>query len=298
MRLFKSLILNNSMSRIILNNSIIKELLPDRNPSFSKKNFGYVAVLGGSANYCGAPSLSAMALSALRVGAGVSRVIVEECIAPFVQVFAPEVTLYKVSSFANESEIISALFGLKGLALGMGWGRNKDREESLRLILSSDFDGTLLIDADGLFALKNIGINSLDKCNARVILTPHLGEFSRLVGIDLSLESNLERIALDFAREHNIILLLKGKDTIVTDGKNIYISPTGCVGMATAGSGDVLSGVIIGLSGFLPPLESAYVGTYIAGLAGEKAQQRYGEYGMISSDTIKELAFAIKELRK
>lgn len=284
------------MDRIIVNDQIIRELLPDRNPQSSKRDFGYVGVLGGCDNYCGAPSLAGLALSALRVGCGVSRVIVEESISSIVSGFAPEITIYKVSSFENKEELINSFSGLKGLAVGMGWGRDKSREKALVDILTN-YNGTLLIDADGLFALKMVGLDQLRNAKSKIILTPHLGEFSRLVGKQLTLDDNLEKLAVDFAREYNITLLLKGKSTIVTDGKKLYISESGTPAMATAGSGDVLSGVIIGLTGFLPPLEGAFAGAYIAGKAGERASEKYGQYGMLSSDTIKELAFAIRKIR-
>ncbi len=285
------------MTRIILNDDIIKKLLPNRSPFSSKRDFGYVGILGGSGSYCGAPSLSAMALSSLRVGVGVSRLIVEENIAALVQGFAPEITMFKVSSFDDEKSLLGALYGLKALAVGMGWGRESSRDTALKILLEN-FSGTLLIDADGIFVLKRIGLEYLKRSNAKIILTPHLGEFSTLLGASLSADCDLEKIAFEFAKEYRVILLLKGNKTIVTDGTDIYISNTGCVGMATAGSGDVLSGVIIGFAGYLQSLEATYVGTYIAGRAGELASKKYGEYGMISSDTIKELAFAIKELKK
>lgn len=283
--------------RIILNDKIIKGMLPNRNVYSSKGDFGYVGVLGGCSNYSGAPSLAAMALSSLRVGAGVSRVIVEDNIAPLVQGFAPEITMYKVPSFDDKESLLKSIHGLKALAVGMGWGRDESRDIVLKTILEN-FSGTLLIDADGLFVLKRIGLSNLYNTKAKVILTPHLGEFSRLINTPLTLSCNLEDIVFNFARDYNVVTLLKGHKTIISDGNDLYFSQNGCVGMATAGSGDVLSGVIIGLAGFLFPVEAACAGTYIAGRAGELACKKYGEYGMISSDTIKELAIAIKSIRK
>lgn len=252
----------------------------------AKNEYGYVGILGGSDNYVGAPSLAASALASLRSGAGVSRVIVPKTIAPLVSGFVPEITVFPVDAFSDK-EIDESVKGLSALAVGMGWGRG--RSAALKHILTS-FKGRLVIDADGLYSLVELK-DYLKTLPLPAILTPHEREFLRLFGVKPTLE-NVEKAA----RNYNCIILSKGATTIITDGKETLLSLSGSSGMATAGSGDVLSGVITAFLAYAEPLYATAFAAYVCGLAGEEAAKKYGEMGMISSDTIKELAFVTKRL--
>ena len=142
-------------------------------------------------------------------------------------------------------------------------------------------------------------LNILNNCRAKVILTPHLKEFSRLTNYSIAeiLEKTLECCAA-FVDKYNVTLLLKGPTTIVIDKNDIYLINTGNSGMATAGSGDVLTGIITGLMGyhFEDLTKTVAVSAYINGFAGDLAAQKYGEIGMTSADTAKNIALAIKTI--
>ena len=131
----------------------------------------------------------------------------------------------------------------------MGLGAGNENAKILEEILNT-FDKTIIIDADGLNTLSNMDMNILLNAKGNVILTPHLKEFERLSKIDIdTIKKDSINLAIKFAKKYNIILLLKGNTTIITDGDITYLVKRGCPGMATAGSGDVLSGILVGMHG-------------------------------------------------
>lgn len=157
------------------------------------------------------------------------------------------------------------------------------------------YGGRLLIDADGLNILAKLDFSLLQHSSAQIVLTPHLKEMERLSGKSLSqIKQDPVGVAEAFAKEYHVTVLLKGACTIVTDGNITYFVNRGCAGMATAGSGDVLSGILAGLLGYAPatPLTVA-CGAYIAGLAGELAERHTNPISMIASDTVAHIAEAI-----
>ena len=143
-------------------------------------------------------------------------------------------------------------------------------------------------------------LSLLHRASRRVILTPHPKEFERLSGIPMSeTAKDPIRHAKAFAAEYGVTLLLKGVATIVTDGDEVYLSDRGCAGMATAGSGDVLSGILVGLLGYLPPTAfNVACGAYLAGRAGEIAEEEKTAIGMVASDTVQAIPRAIAEIQK
>ena len=140
----------------------------------------------------------------------------------------------------------------------------------------------------------------LKSTKCKVILTPHLKEFERLSKIKVEdIKKDEITIAKDFAKKYDVILLLKGPTTVVTDGEKVYLVKRGCPGMATAGSGDVLSGILVGLLGYNEPdILTVATGAYLNGIAGEIAQEKYTDISMIASDTVKCLPEAIKKIRE
>lgn len=274
--------------------------------NFSHKGtYGYVAIIGGCEDYSGAPRLSALALSALRAGAGVSKVCVPKSIANVVSASLIEPTMCALSEqdgyikFVPE-EIDKALRGVRSVAIGMGMGQGSDAYKIIKHILGN-YELTVIIDADGLNDLSKNDMTVLKNTKCTVILTPHMAELSRLSGVSISkiYESPI-KTAEDFAKEYGAVVLLKGASTIVTDGKNTRIVDTGCAGMATAGSGDVLSGIILGTVAQNPIREQMLLNVcasaYVNGLAGQLASEQYGDISMISTDTISKIAEAIKSL--
>ena len=198
----------------------------------------------------------------------------------------------------NEESIKKALVGLKVLGIGVGWGESREYEKILEYILLN-YEIPIIIDADGINTLARMDLSILNNCKAKVVLTPHLKEFSRLSGYSVPqiLENTLQ-FCEEFVLNYNVTLLLKGPTTIVINKNNTYLINNGNSGMATAGSGDVLTGIITGLLGyhFEDLSKTVAVAAYINGFAGDLAAIKYGEIGMLSSDTAKNVALAIKNI--
>jgi NAD(P)H-hydrate epimerase len=274
---------------------------PRRNHS-NKGTYGYVGIMGGCREYSGAVKLASLGASALRSGCGVAKIIVPESIASSVAPWLLESTLLPMFDEAghivfDKAAFDSALAGLAALSVGMGWGRSAENAKILEYILAEKAL-PLIIDADGLNTLAGMDKNLLKNTACRVVLTPHPKEFERISGVPVAevLEKPVE-CAKAFAREHGTIVLLKGASTVVTDGEETYICSRGNAGMATAGSGDVLSGVLTGLLGYMDySPRTVALGAYLAGAAGELAAAEYTEIAMTAGDTAKMLPKAWKEL--
>ena len=288
----------------ILKKEDIRNVFPKRDENANKGDFGYVGIMGGSIEYSGAVKLANLSLASLTAGAGVVRVIVPETIADGILPYLLEQTLALIPDkdghmIFDKEKIDKALSKLKVLAIGMGWGEGKDNEKILRYILEN-YEILLVIDADGLNTLSKMNKEILNKTKCKVILTPHLKEFERISGYNFEdIKENPQELAIEFAKKYNVILLLKGHRTIVTNGKEGYIVEKGCPGMATAGSGDVLSGILTGILGYnKPSILSVAAGAYLVGLAGEIAQNKLNDISMKASDTIANIPEAINKIRQ
>ena len=282
----------------------IKNKFVNRPSDTNKGDYGYVGIMGGSLEYSGAVKLANLSASAMRAGCGVVRLIVPEGIAKAVAPYLLEQTIFPMNDNANkmvfsEEQINEALTKLKALAIGMGWGQSKEYEKILEYILGN-YNIPVVIDADGLNTISKMNMDILKSTKCKVILTPHLKEFERLSKIKIEdIKKDEITIAKDFAKKYDIILLLKGPTTVVTDGEKVYLVKRGCPGMATAGSGDVLSGILVGLLGYNEPdILTVATGAYLNGIAGEIAQEKYTDISMIASDTVKCLPEAIKKIRE
>lgn len=270
-----------------------------------KGKYGYTAILGGCEKYVGAIKLAATALSALRAGGGVARLIVGKNVLPYVATIAVETTLFPLPTdeegdmvFRPES-LSESVRGTKAIAVGMGWGKGKNNFAILKHLIRT-YEGPIIIDADGLNALAS-DVTVLQEKKGVVILTPHLGEMSRLTGRPVAaIEADPVCVARDFSARFGTITVLKGPTTIVTDGEEMILVQKGCAGMATAGSGDVLSGILAGVLGQSTKniiLSVAYA-TYLNGLSGEFAQEEVGDISLVSSDTVRHIPTAIRYLRE
>ena len=282
----------------------IKNKFVNRPSDTNKGDYGYVGIMGGSLEYSGAVKLANLSASAMRAGCGVVRLIVPEGIAKAVAPYLLEQTIFPMNDNANkmvfsEEQINEALTKLKALAIGMGWGQSEEYEKILEYILGN-YNIPVVIDADGLNTISKMNMDILKSTKCKVILTPHLKEFERLSKIKVEdIKKEEITIAKDFAKKYDVILLLKGPTTVVTDGEKVYLVKRGCPGMATAGSGDVLSGILVGLLGYNEPdILTVATGAYLNGLAGEIAQEKYTDISMIASDTVKCLPEAIKKIRE
>lgn len=283
-----------------------KKLLFARSNHSNKGTYGYLSIIGGSVQYSGAVKLANLAASAMRAGAGVVRLCVPREIVNGVMPYTLESTIYPLKSENgyikfDEKETQGALNSTRAVAIGMGLGQEGDNEALIKYILEN-YEGNIVIDADGLNTLSKMDLSILKNAKGTVVLTPHLKELERLSGTGIrEIENSPVYYAKAFAKEYGVILLLKGPTTIVTDGDEVFLVNRGTAGMATAGSGDVLSGILVGLLATTEkrnPIESVYLGAYINGLAGEIASKEIGEISMLASDTASKIAEAIKEIQK
>lgn len=277
----------------------------ERKQFSNKGDYGYVALIGGCMEYSGALKLANLALSSLKTGAGVVKLATARGLYNSVSPYLLESTFCPLDDrdgaiLYNGEQIDNLLRGVKAVAIGMGIGNTEDVYKILVRILKNHAI-TVIIDADGLNALSKFGKEILKETKCNVVLTPHPKEMERLSGISVAdiLNSPIEA-ARGFAKEYGCIVLLKGASTVVTDGYDVMISPSGCSGMATAGSGDVLSGILLGMLGQNPEKADALLtvcaGAYINGRAGEIAEGRINPISMTSKDTVDAIADAVNEI--
>jgi NAD(P)H-hydrate epimerase len=276
-------------------------LLPERPPESHKGDFGLALVVGGSRGMSGAVSMAGIA--ALRGGAGLVRLAVPETILDSVAAFEPSymtvaLTADRRGRIALEArqEILSAAAVATVVAHGPGLGRSLGLT-ALTCRLYSHLPKPMVIDADGLNALASRR-DTLPQPPAPRILTPHPGEFARLVGAARLPADERESAAVELARRWGVVLVLKGHRTLITDGIRRAVNTTGNPGMGTGGSGDVLTGLIAALvCQGLAPYDAARLGVYVHGLAGDLAARELGQEGMIASDLIRLLPKAFQEYR-
>jgi NAD(P)H-hydrate epimerase len=182
------------------------------------------------------------------------------------------------------------------VAVGPGLGRSSDLTE-LVLSLIAQTQTPLVVDADGLNALQGQATRLRGRA-APLVLTPHPGEFARLLDSDIAtVQADRQGWAVRFAAEHELVLVLKGQGTVVTDGRRVYVNTTGNPGMATGGTGDVLTGLVAALLGQgLEAFAAAQLGVYLHGKAGDLARDELGEVSLIATDLLAYLARAFRSL--
>ena len=267
-----------------------------------KGDFGHILILAGSSRFSGAALLCAE--SALRAGAGlvtlgtpksINLAIAQRKPKEVMTLPLPE-TREGTLSLTAFAKISSFLKNADVLIIGPGLGNNPATYALVRKIIKKT-KLPMVVDADALNALSN-HLEILKSHSAGIILTPHEMEMSRLfsIGID-SIKKNRKLIAKKCAKYYNSVLILKGHNTVVTDGgKQLYINKTGNPGMAKAGSGDVLSGIVGAfLSQGLANFKAAKYAVYIHGLAGDIAAKDKTQVGLIASDIINRIPEAIKK---
>lgn len=286
--------------------------LPSRDPWMHKGEAGRVFCVAGSVGMVGAATLCSRA--ALRAGAGLVRVGMPWRLAAVVagrdpnvmSAALPETEDGTVSAMAA-GKILAALEGYDVLLIGPGISTNPQTVQVVRSLLPQ-VKAKMVIDADALNAIAKEPAEVLEKLprhQGRAILTPHPGEFRRLLGgawaeADFQRDETMRRdVAVSFARKYGVTLVLKGYRTVVTDGARIFVNPTGNAGMAKAGMGDVLAGVIAALRGQgMDDFEASVLGVYAHGLAGDRVRDEIGEIGMIATDVIEALPTTMRELQQ
>ena len=271
--------------------------LPARPADSHKGTYGRVLIIGGSLGMSGAVTMSALA--ALRTGAGLVTVATPASCVPIVAAFHPSYMTIplpedgegRVTAAARE-RLLECCQVATAVAIGPGLGRHADAHQVVTELYGT-LPQPLVVDADGLDALST---SARAPAEAPRVLTPHLGEFRHLVGkTGLSMPAAREE-AVTVAAEMQATVLLKGHETLVTDGNRSRQNETGNPGMATGGSGDVLTGMVAGLlSQGMSPFEAATLGAYLHGLAGDLAAASLGMHGMIATDLIDYLPSALLE---
>jgi len=264
-----------------------------------KGDFGHILVLAGSAKFSGAAVLCAEA--AMRAGAGLVTIGIPKSLnTAIIKIKPKEVmtlplpeTKEKTLSPIGYKEIRKISAQADVLVIGPGLTTNKSTQLLVRKIVRH-INRAKIIDADALNALAG----HLDLLRANDILTPHPGEMSRLIKKSVSeIQKKRKETAQRFAEDYKVTLALKGHHTVVADyKKKVFINKTGNPGMATAGSGDVLTGIIAAFLGQgLTPFAAAKYGVYLHGLAGDLAAKEKTRLGMIASDIITKIPEAIKQ---
>ena len=278
-----------------------RALLPKRENNINKGDCGRVFIVAGSKGMTGAATLCAE--SALRSGSGLVTVGTAESEQPVLAIKLTEamtLALPAENGIICEkaiTEIVDRVNLSDVCAFGPGLGRGKDIIKIAEAVIETG--KPLVIDADGLNAVAE-NVNVLKKEHGDIVLTPHPGEMARLCGKTIEeIQSSREETAAEFAKQMNCTVVLKGKNTVIASPRGeVHINPTGNNGMATGGTGDVLTGVIAafmgqGLCGF----NAAVLGTFIHGLSGDIAREEYGTFGLIAGDVVKNIPQAILRLQ-
>ena len=240
---------STNMHNIHIIDQEVKNILPKRKSDSHKGTYGRIGLLGGSPGMAG--SIYMASLATLRSGAGLTYILAPESIADILAIKSNEQIIKQIGCYSFcyddtvKKQILSASENLDVLAIGPGMGQAQDLHRLIDEIINN-INKKFVIDADGINAISK-DLNILN-ANREMILTPHLGEFARLSKLSVDeIKKDKINLAKNFAKTYNVVLVLKSNQTIITDGDKLYINKIGNSGMATAGSGDVLTGIISSL---------------------------------------------------
>jgi hydroxyethylthiazole kinase-like uncharacterized protein yjeF len=285
----------------------IAPLIGPRPLAANKGNFGHVLVVGGSVGKAGAAAMAGMA--ALRTGAGLSTVATPKSVLATVAGFHPELMTEpldetdagSISTRAIASQRMDALIkGKTVLVVGPGISRNPETSEFVRSLVTK-CKTPLVLDADGLNAFEARAAE-LNGKGRTLVITPHPGEMARLVTSTVAaVQRDRINVARTFAREHELIVVLKGHRTLIAqpDG-TVWVNTTGNPGMATGGTGDILTGMVAGMiaQNLEHIVEAVIAAVHLHGLAGDVASESMGEYSLVATDLIKALPEAFHRVRE
>lgn len=298
----KRIIEEMKIKRNIITETSVMKFFPWRRGFSHKGDYGRVNIIAGSTGLTGAAILTCR--SALRSGIGLLKLYIPESLAVLITHSVPEaitIPLQEVRKgvigITHFDRIIEDSASSDVVAIGPGCGNTAETSELVRRIIQ-ELEKPVVIDADGLNAISRNTDILLNK-KSSVVMTPHSGEMSRLIGISTDeINKRPIEIAREYATKWDVILVLKGARTVVAaPNGDIYVNVTGNSGMATAGSGDVLTGVIAGFIGQgLTPLQAALLGVYVHGRAGDNSAKYKGEYGLLAGDIVEGLIYTMKEM--
>ena len=262
--------------------------MPARQPVSNKGTYGSVKIIAGSPTMMGASLLAhESAQAALRGGAGYAVLCVPRSLAAAYQTRVKEEMLMFMPDDGGRmlydgSALDEVMKKASAIVIGPGMGKNPDLIKMISY-LAANFEGVLVIDGDGLNALS-ADLSAVDGHKCRLVLTPHVAEFARLVRDDGSAPDTDRVISL--ARRLDAVVAMKNATTVISDGERTFVNITGTPAMAKAGSGDVLSGLTAALAANFPPLRAAVTACYFFGKAGERAAADRGEWSVLASDII------------
>lgn len=277
------------INTFIIDDKMVKDSIKKRYKDTHKGTFGKALIIAGSKGMAGAAILSARA--ALRSGAGLVTIAVNEAINDIIQMSVPEAITLPFK------EIEERMKNFSSIAIGPGLGENQGLFYWIENIVEK-YDGPIILDADALNIIGNQADTIFSK-NSKIIITPHPGEMAKLTGLSIKeINENKIDIGRAFSKKWGIAIILKGARTVIAfPNGEVYINTTGNPGMATGGSGDVLTGVLASLSGQVESIENAIISSvYIHGRGGDIMANKIGQYGLIAGDITMGVALAIKEL--
>jgi NAD(P)H-hydrate epimerase len=281
----------------------IAHRLPTRRPDGHKGTFGRVLVIAGSVGMTGAAILCCRA--AARAGAGLVHLAIPASLDPIVEVALPETITIPVPeeggriASLDDDRLIDAVERADVVAVGPGLSRSDGTLNAVRTLLER-YEGPIVLDADGLGAIEGRP-DVLDRLAERAVLTPHPGELGALVGAAAAeIDSERKERAASFASEHRVVLVLKGRPTAIgLPGGDVYLNPTGNEGLATGGSGDVLTGLIAGfVAGGASLADASLAGAYVHGLAAESYAHDRSPRAFMPSDLIDLLPRTLWEVER
>ena len=278
---------------MIIDKSLVNSGIVKRTQESNKGTYGSLLAICGSYSMAGASILAGK--GALRCGIGLLKMAVPKSIYPIVASAIYESVYYPVSE--NESGthnkyetpfLLEKSKESNAVLIGCGMQNNRDTYFIVNSFLEK-CTVPIVLDADALNAICS-NLDALKLAKVPVVITPHPKEMARLLKISVAdVQSNREQVAVNFAREYNVYVVLKGHNTVVASPNgDVFVNTTGNAGMATGGSGDVLAGMISSLLAQNPkkPLECACAGVYLHGMAGDIAKVKFGEISMLPTDLI------------
>jgi NAD(P)H-hydrate epimerase len=296
--------IQSSLNLYVITPKDIAPLIGPRPRNSNKGMYGHVLVVGGSLGKAGAAAMAGF--SALRTGAGLATIATPRSVLGVVAGYHPEVMTEPLEETDAGSISTRALAAFERvaenktvLAIGPGISRHPETAEFVRTVVQKS-ETPIVLDADGLNAFEG-KTGELNGRQRTLVLTPHPGEMARLTGLSTAaIQRDRLNVARSFAREHELILVLKGDRTIVAkaDGE-AWVNTTGNPGMSTGGTGDILTGMVAGMLAQNPrrEFEAVLAAVYLHGLAGDIARDSMGEHSLVATDLVKTLPKAFRRVR-
>lgn len=292
---------NQNNTELSIRNEITNPL-QKRKKNSHKGSYGRVGIISGSIGMTGAPYLASQ--SALRTGSGLVYTMVPKSLETIMSIKLTEAIIKPIDDLgkghfigSSLDHILKEIEDIDALAIGPGFGVDKDRLYIIEEILKF-YKKPIVLDADAINCLS-INPKVLLNSDSSIVITPHPGELGRFLGKKIGeIQENRTFYSKLASDKYNIVVALKGNNTVVTSPLgDMYINTTGNPGMATAGSGDVLTGMVVSLIGQgIETLEATKLGVFLHGLAGDLAKDNKGEYGLIASDIIENIPISIKKI--